>query len=128
MKVLVVDDDEIFRALLREIISEAGYEVSAHANGQLAWEYLSVEGADMAVLDVNMPELDGLSLLRKIRTSERLRGMPVLLLTIKAFVEDQVAGYETGADDYLTKPFSAEVLAARLKTLERRILGRGTAP
>ncbi|OGR53513.1 MAG: hypothetical protein A2049_01965 [Elusimicrobia bacterium GWA2_62_23] len=127
MKVLVAEDNELFRSLLLEIVSDAGYEVSGHANGRLAWEHLSAQGADMAVLDVDMPELDGLSLLKLIRNSGRFRGMPVLLLTVKAFVEDQVAGYETGADDYLTKPFSVEVLAARLRALERRILRRGTA-
>ena len=122
MKILVADDDNTFRSLVTEIFSDAGYEVSAHENGRLAWEHLQAEGADLAVLDINMPEMDGLELLGRIRSDEKLKDMPVLLLTIRAFTEDQVQGYERGADDYLTKPFSNDVLVARVKVLERRIL------
>ena len=83
---------------------------------------LQAEGADMAVLDVNMPEMDGFELLKHIRTDDRFKNMPVLMLTIRAFADDQVQGYETGADDYLTKPFHNDILLARIKVLERRIL------
>ena len=124
MKVLVADDDNIFRTLVTEVLTDAGYEVSAHENGRLAWEHLQAEGADLAVLDINMPEMDGIQLLGAIRSEERFKDMPVLLLTIRAFTEDQVNGYEKGADDYLTKPFDNDVLVARVKVLERRILGR----
>ena len=123
MKVLVADDDRIFRSLVVEVLADAGYELSAHENGRLAWESLQADGADLAVLDINMPEMDGIELLGRIRSDERFRNMPVLLLTIRAFTEDQVQGYERGADDYLTKPFDNEVLVARVKVLERRILG-----
>lgn len=122
MKVLVADDNDTFRSLVVEILTEAGYEVAAEVNGLLAWERLQAEGADIAVLDVNMPEMDGFELLKKIRTSDRFKTMPVLMLTIRAFADDQVQGYETGADDYLTKPFHNEVLLSRVKVLERRIL------
>ena len=122
MKVLVADDDTIFRSLVIEVLTEAGYEVLAEENGLLAWERLEAEGADMAVLDINMPQLDGFGVLRNIRTSEKHKNMPVLMLTIRAFAQDQVEGYDTGADDYLTKPFDNAVLLARVKVLERRIL------
>jgi DNA-binding response OmpR family regulator len=122
MKVLVADDDNTFRSLVVEILTEAGYQVHAEENGLLAWNYLQAEGADLAVLDVNMPEMDGFQLLRRIREDERFKDMPVLMLTIRAFADDQVQGYETGADDYLTKPFNSEILLARVKVLERRIL------
>jgi DNA-binding response OmpR family regulator len=124
MKILVADDDNIFRSLVNEILTGAGYEVLLHENGRLAWERLQAEGADMAVLDINMPEMDGIELLAHIRADDRFKNMPVLLLTIRAFTEDQVQGYECGADDYLTKPFSNDVLIARVKVLERRILGK----
>lgn len=123
MKIIVADDDNTFRSLVTEILIDAGYEVSAHENGRLAWEHLQAEGADLAVLDINMPEMDGIELLGHIRSDDRFKSMPVLLLTIRAFTEDQVQGYERGADDYLTKPFSNDVLVARVKVLERRILG-----
>jgi DNA-binding response OmpR family regulator len=122
MKILVADDDDTFRSLVIEILTEAGYEVVAKENGLLAWEHLQANGADLAVLDINMPEMDGFQLLHHIRTDERFRDMPVLLLTIRAFADDQVQGYETGADDYLTKPFNSDILLARVKVLERRIL------
>ncbi|HOI43541.1 MAG TPA: response regulator transcription factor [Elusimicrobiales bacterium] len=123
MRILVADDDATFRSLVVEILTDAGYEVSAHENGLLAWEALRAGGADLAVLDINMPEMDGFQLLRNIRGDGRFAAMPVLMLTIRAFAEDQVEGYETGADDYLTKPFDNDVLLARVKVLERRILG-----
>ena len=122
MRILIADDDNTLRSLVTEIFTDAGYEVSAHENGRLAWEHLQAEGSDLAVLDINMPEMDGIELLGRIRSDERFKDMPVLLLTIRAFTEDQVQGYERGADDYLTKPFSNDVLVARVKVLERRIL------
>ncbi|MCX5784932.1 MAG: response regulator transcription factor [Elusimicrobia bacterium] len=122
MKILVADDDDIFRSLVVEILTQAGYEVAAESNGMLAWERLKAEGADMAVLDIAMPEMDGFELLRHIRTDDRFKNMPALMLTIRALADDQVQGYETGADDYLTKPFNNDVFVSRLKVLERRIL------
>ncbi|HNW45623.1 MAG TPA: response regulator transcription factor [Elusimicrobiales bacterium] len=123
MKILIADDDLLFRTLVSEVLTDAGYEVSAHENGALAWESLQAEGADMAVLDVNMPEMDGIELLRHIRADDRFKAMPVLMLTIRSMVDDQVESYNDGADDYLTKPFANEVLVARMNVLERRILG-----
>ena len=123
MKILVADDDLLFRTLVTEVLTDAGYEVAAHENGLLAWEHLQAEGADMAVLDVNMPEMGGVELLGNIRADDRFKAMPVLMLTIRSMVEDQVSSYDHGADDYLTKPFANEVLVARVKVLERRILG-----
>jgi len=122
MKVLVADDDNTFRSLVVEILTDAGYKTAAEENGLLAWNRLVAEGADLAVLDINMPEMDGFELLKNIRTSETHKDMPVLMLTIRAFVDDQVQGYENGADDYLTKPFDNAVLLARVRVLERRIL------
>ena len=124
MKILVADDDTIFRKLVVEVLTGAGYEVLAEENGLLAWERLRSEGADLAVLDINMPGMDGFEVLKRIRTDEKFRSMPVLMLTVRAFAEDQVQGYDTGADDYLTKPFDNAVLLARVKVLERRILGK----
>jgi len=122
MRILVADDDVHFRLLLAEILSGAGHEVFPQPDGRMAWEFLVEYGADMAVLDITMPEMDGIALLKKIRSSPEFRDMPVLLLTIKALVEDQVEGYSSGADDYLAKPFSSDMLVARVRVLERRIL------
>lgn len=124
MKVLVVDDDPSFRLLMSEMLKAADYEVVTEGNGRLAWNRLQTETADLAVLDVKMPEMDGFELLRHIRADDRFKSMPVLMLTIRALCDDQVLGYETGADDYLAKPFDRGILMSRLKVLERRIIRR----
>lgn len=122
MRILVAEDDENFRTLITEILTQAGHIPMSELNGRLAWERLMCEGADMIVTDINMPEMDGFQLLAKIRASDTYQSLPVLMLTIRAFAEDQVAGYETGADDYLTKPFDNDVFIARIHALGRRIL------
>ena len=121
--ILVADDDDIFRDLVTTILEGAGYRVLAARDGQEGWELLEAQDADMAVLDLNMPRLDGMELTKRIRADARRSEMPILMLTIRALVEDQVSGYERGADDYLTKPFDSDMLLARLRVLERRILG-----
>ena len=125
MRILLAEDDDNFRTLITEILRQYGHAPMAEANGRLAWERLQRDGADMVVTDINMPELDGFGLLRNIRNSETYRNMPVLMLTIRELAEDQVAGYETGADDYLTKPFDTDVFISRVRVLERRILKKG---
>lgn len=120
--ILVADDDAIFRELVTNILQGAGYEVRVAADGVEGWQLLEQKGAEMAVLDLNMPNRDGMELTRMIRSDPRFKDMPVLMLTVRALIEDQIAGYERGADDYLTKPFDQDMLVARLKVLERRIL------
>ena len=122
--VLVVDDDEMFRELVTEILTQGGYRVVRAQDGLAAWNLLQkgADKVDMAVLDLNMPNMDGLELTRKIRDDVRYKDLPILLLTVRSMVEDQVSGYERGADDYLTKPFDSKMLLARVKVLERRIL------
>jgi len=122
MKILVADDDEIFRTLVKEVLLGENYEVITAENGLIGWQIIQKEKIDMAILDVNMPEMNGFELLNKIREDEKLSKMPVLMLTVRIFTEDQIAGYEYGADDYLAKPFDNQVLLARIKVLERRIL------
>lgn len=124
MRILIAEDDENFRTLISEVLRGAGHEPLPESNGRLAWERLQKDGADMLITDVNMPELDGFQLLSRVRRSEKFRGIPIMMLTIRAFAEDQVMGYETGADDYLTKPFDNDILVARVNVLERRILKR----
>lgn len=122
--VLVADDDEINRELVCELLKRGGYRVLPAEDGQAAWRALQEGKADMAVLDLNMPHMDGLEVTRRIRGDERLKDMPVILLTIRSLVADQISGYDRGADDYLTKPFDSRMLLARLRALERRVLGR----
>jgi DNA-binding response OmpR family regulator len=121
MNILIAEDDKTFRTFISEILQNAGYKVFAEENGQLAWETLNKESIDMAVFDINMPVLGGLDLLKKVRADEKYKHLPVLFLTVRAMVDDQVRGYETGVDDYITKPFDSEVFLARIKALSRRI-------
>ena len=122
--VLVVDDDDMFRDLCKEILTQGGYKVITAEDGAVAWKILQRKDVkvDMAVLDLNMPNMDGLELSRNIRDDARYQNLPILMLTVRAMVEDQVSGYDRGADDYLTKPFDSKMLLARIKVLERRIL------
>lgn len=120
--VLVADDDEMFRELVTEILTQGGYSVVRAEDGQAAWDAMQRKKVDIAVLDLNMPRMDGLELTRKIRDDVKYKDLPVLLLTVRAMVEDQVSGYDRGADDYLTKPFDSKMLLARVKVLERRAL------
>lgn len=122
MRILIAEDDDIFRSLITELLEQAGYKPLPAANGLLAWELLQREGADMLVTDINMPEMDGFQLLARVRADAKYGALPVLMLTIRDFAEDQITGYETGADDYLIKPFDASVFVARVKVLQRRIL------
>lgn len=122
MRILIAEDDEIFRSLITELLEQAGYNPMPAGNGLLAWEMLQREGADMLVTDVNMPEMDGFQLLARVRADAKYGALPVLMLTIRDFAEDQIAGYETGADDYLVKPFDGAVFVARVRALQRRIL------
>jgi len=125
MRILIAEDDDNFRTLITELLVQAGHCPLPEPNGRLAWERLQREGADMLVTDINMPLMDGFELLAKVRTSDKYREIPVLMLTVRAFAEDQIAGYERGADDYLTKPFDNSIFVARINVLERRIIKRG---
>ena len=124
MRILIAEDDDNFRTLITEVLEQAGHTPLPEPNGRLAWNRLLRDGADMAVTDINMPEMDGFGLLKSIRQNETYCAMPVLMLTIRHMAEDQVAGYETGADDYLTKPFDNDIFIARVNALGRRILSK----
>jgi DNA-binding response OmpR family regulator len=117
-RVLVVDDDVRLYELLASYLEQNGVS-PAHANrGSRALDLLGREAFDAVLLDVMMPEMDGLHVLRKLR--ERWPGLPVIMLTAKGDETDRVVGLELGADDYLPKPFSPRELLARLKAVLRR--------
>ena len=121
--VLVADDEKSVRDVVSRMLERGGYRVLLAQDGEQAWDLLQGQGVDLAVLDINMPRLDGWELMKRIRSDARLQAMPVLMLTVRDDVDDQVAGYELGGDDYLTKPFDSDLLLARVRILERRVLG-----
>lgn len=119
--ILVVDDEVNILEMIRYNLEKEHYRVLVTDTGEKALELLNKEPIDLAVLDLMLPGIDGLSLLKHIRSSDALKDLPVLLLTAKDAELDKVVGLELGADDYLTKPFSLHELQARIKALLRRL-------
>jgi two-component system OmpR family response regulator len=120
-KVLVIDDEPGVRELIREALSISEITAVQAADGLEALSYLRRERFDLLILDINMPKLDGLALLEKLRTEGM--SVPVLMLSARADKADINQGLRTGADDYLTKPFSIEELVLRAKAIMRRSKG-----
>lgn len=118
MKILVVDDEQAVRESLRRSLQFNGYDVALAKDGQDALASIEQEQPDLTVLDVMMPQLDGLGVCRELRSSGYDR--PILMLTARDGVSDRVAGLDAGADDYLPKPFALEELLARVRSLLRR--------
>lgn len=117
MRILIADDELMSRRLLQKTLERAGYEVSAVENGRLAADQLcTLQGPRLALLDWVMPELDGPGVCREVRKRKVQSYVYMVLLTAKESKEDVVKGLESGADDYLTKPFDPEELKARLRT------------
>src|SRR5882762_8249985 len=120
MKILIADDELMSRYLLEKTLERAGYQVVAVENGSLAAEHLcKPDGPRLALLDWIMPELDGPSVCRQVRTERAQPYVYMVLLTSKESKQDTVTGLESGADDYLVKPWDPEELKARLRTGQR---------
>ena len=118
MRILVAEDDRQMAGVLRRGLQEQGYAVDVASDGDDGLTLATSEPYDLVILDVMLPELDGLSLCRSLRTQHR--SMPVLMLTARDTVDDRVAGLDSGADDYLVKPFAFRELLARVRALLRR--------
>lgn len=129
--ILIADDEARIRRLVSDFLKRDGHSVVEAADGREAMQLLEARrpSFDLAILDVMMPYMDGFAVLRALRALEQgqLHRLPVMLLTARAEDMDQVRGLEEGADDYVTKPFSPIVLAARVRSLLKRE-GRATAP
>ena len=124
MRILLVEDDGTLRAQLRAALVDAAYVVDEADNGRDAHFLGDTEAFDAVVLDLGLPQLDGLSVLRRWRDAGR--SMPVLILTARDAWNEKVGGIDAGADDYLSKPFHMEELLARLRALIRRASGQAS--
>jgi len=116
--ILIIDDDLEMTDLLNEFLANHKYAVHINHNPIKALEYLQSNSVDLVLLDIMMPEMDGLNVLRKIREHSEV---PVMMLTAKGDVADKVIGLELGADDYLSKPFEPQELIARVQSILRRV-------
>lgn len=116
--VLIAEDDLQLGFLIKENLEEEGYEVINCPDGEIAWEFFQKRQPDICLLDVNMPSRDGYSLAKKIRQKNDI--VPIIFLTAKSMEEDRIKGLETGADDYVTKPFSMKELLLRMNVFLRR--------
>jgi DNA-binding response OmpR family regulator len=119
-RILVVDDDPDIVQFVRMNLELEGFEADAAENGRIALDMAKARPPDLVLLDVMMPEMDGLTVLRRLRSSPATANIPVIILTAKALAEDRVKGLDLGADDYITKPFDLDELIARVKTVLRR--------
>ena len=120
-RILVADDDVDIRELVEFKLSTLGHDVVAVADGAAAIDACQVSRPDLAVLDVMMPGVSGLDAIRAIRADPSLADLPVILLTARAQESDVETGFDSGADDYITKPFSPRELAARVEALLTRV-------
>ncbi|MCC5993129.1 MAG: response regulator transcription factor [Rhodobacteraceae bacterium] len=118
MRIVLIEDHTILARALIQALQDAGHAVDWLDNGQDADDFLAQNGADLAILDVNLPGLSGLDVLRQLRARGQV--FPVLILTAQGQVFDRVAGLDAGADDYLVKPFEMVELHARIRALSRR--------
>ena len=123
--ILVAEDDAAIRRVLADSLAGAGYEVRTAPNGRAAFELLLSTPVDLALLDVNMPEISGFKLLRMMQ--KECPGIPSIILTACGDEQDRVKGLQLGADDYVVKPFSIAELLARIAAVLRRSPGRQLA-
>ena len=123
-KILLVDDEPEILEICRDYLKASGYDVVTAKDGAQGLSFARREKPDLIVLDLLMPEMDGLDLCRAIR---RESNVPIIMLTARVEETDKLVGLEIGADDYITKPFSPRELVARVKVILRRVSGDSTA-
>ncbi len=115
-RIVVIEDDQVMRKLLHKTLTSEGYECILTPNAAAGCKAVALEKPDLILLDVHLPDDNGIEVCRKLKSDEKLRHIPVLILTGEAYsVENRIDGLEAGADDYIIKPFSPKELVSRLK-------------
>ncbi|MCV6606077.1 MAG: response regulator transcription factor, partial [Porticoccaceae bacterium] len=125
MRLLIVEDEDALRQQLQTALNDDGYAVDAAADGNEGLYYGTEHPYDLAVIDIGLPGMDGIELIKTLR--QRQQQFPILILTARGNWQDKVAGLEAGADDYLVKPFHQEELKARIHALLRRAAGHASS-
>lgn len=119
-KVLLVEDEVRIREVVADYFKMDGWEVYETDNGSSAIDWFNAIYPDLVILDIMMPQMDGFAVTKQVRMNS---GVPIILLTAKSSDDDKVRGFELGADEYVTKPFSPRVLVARANSLMKRVTG-----
>ena len=117
MKILIVDDEDLIRSVIKEYCINNGYDTDEASNGEIAYDKLIHNSYDILILDIMMPEMDGFSLLKELPKEKRI---PTIVLSARGEEYDKLTGFDLGIDDYLTKPFSPKELIARIKAVLSR--------
>jgi two-component system phosphate regulon response regulator PhoB len=120
-RVLIVDDDPDIQRLVSYNLSQAGFQVTTASSGRTALETVQKHPPDLIILDIMMPDIDGMEVCRTLRQRENSRRIPIIMLTARSEEIDRVVGFELGADDYVMKPFSPRELVLRVKSIFRRV-------
>ncbi|MBI3812579.1 MAG: response regulator transcription factor [Nitrospirae bacterium] len=127
-KIVVIEDEPDIIGLVTLYLEKEGYRVTAVRDGVKGFQHLRTEPPDLLILDIMLPEMDGLEICRRVRADSKTAALPIIMLTAKGEESDKIVGLELGADDYLVKPFSPKELVARVKALLRRAERREAAP
>jgi len=125
MRALIVEDEPQLQQQLADALTDSGYSIDQAGDGEEGLYYGNEFNYDIAIIDLGLPKLDGIEIIRRLR--ENARSVPILILTARGNWQDKVEGLEAGADDYLVKPFHMEELLARLNALIRRAAGQANA-
>src|SRR5215475_2046335 len=120
-RVLIVDDDPDIQRLVSYNLSQAGFQVLSASTGRTALDSVQKQPPDLIILDIMMPDVDGMEVCRTLRQRENSRRIPIIMLTARGEEIDRVIGFELGADDYVSKPFSPRELVLRIKSIFRRM-------
>ena len=120
-KILIVEDEKDIRDLLQHYLKREGYEVHTAGDGESGLRKVTKERFDLLILDLMLPQLDGMEICRVLRSQPRTANLPIIMLTAKGEKTDRIIGLEMGADDYITKPFSPREVVARVKAIFRRL-------
>lgn len=118
MKLLLAEDEKELSSVIAKLLRHSGFAVETVFDGEDALAYIKTEKYDAVILDIMMPKVDGISVVKEVRRQKNY--VPILMLTAKAELDDKVLGLDAGADDYLTKPFAGKELIARIRALTRR--------
>lgn len=119
-KILIVEDDRHISKLVKYNLEKAGYDCIVAYDGEEAMDVLAQKRSDLIILDIMLPEMDGFEVCRKIKQNDKLKNIPIIMLTAKGEEVDRVVGLELGADDYMVKPFSPRELILRIRAILRR--------